>query len=128
MQPLAIDAASGQRRDEDGWNRVGHLLATLRPDELVSLSPNDILLRLFHEEDVRVFDPQPLRFECSCSRMRVANMLRSLGKTEVEAALAAEGSIGVTCEFCNRDYRFDEIDVAALFATPTPVPGSDTSH
>ena len=128
LQPLAIDSAAGQRRDEDGWNRVGHLLATLSADELVSLSPNDILLRLFHEEDARVFDPQPLRFECSCSRTRVANMLRSLGKDEVDAALAAEGSIGVTCEFCNRDYRFDAIDAAELFAAPTPVPGSDTAH
>lgn len=128
LQPLAIDAASGQRRDEDGWNRVSHLLATLSADELVMLPPTDILLRLFHGEDVRVFDPQPLRFECSCSRTRVANMLRSLGKDEVEASLAAEGSISVTCEFCNRDYRFDSIDAAELFAAPTPVRGSHSAH
>ncbi len=128
LQSLAIDAVAGQRRDEDGWSRAGHLLATLKSDELVSLPPNEILLRLFHEEDVRVFDPQPLRFECSCSRTRVANMLRSLGKVEVEASLASEGSIGVTCEFCNRDYRFDAIDAAELFAAPMPLPGSDTAH
>lgn len=128
LQPLAIDAAAGQRRDEDGWNRVGHLLATLTSDELVLLTPDEILLRLFHDEGVRVFDPRPLTFECSCSRTRVANMLRSLGKAEVEATLAAEGSIGVTCEFCNRDYRFDAIDAAELFVAETPVPGSTSAH
>lgn len=128
LQPLAVDAAAGHRRDEDGWNRVGHLLATLSASELVTLPPKEILLRLFHEEDVRVFDPRPLTFACSCSRTRVANMLRSLGQEEVEAALAVEGSIGVTCEFCNRDYRFDAIDAAELFVAPTPVPGTDTAH
>ena len=128
LQPLAVDASAGQRRDEDGWNRVGHLLATLSASELVSLPPNEILLRLFHEEDVRVFDPKPLAFQCSCSRTRVADMLRSLGQAEVDATLAAEGSIGVTCEFCNRDYRFDAIDAAELFVATTPVPGSGSAH
>lgn len=128
LQPLAVDAASGKRRDEDGWNRVGHLLSTLSPEELVSLPPNELLLRLFHEEGVRVFDPQPLKFQCSCSRTRVASMLRSLGKAEVEATLASEGSIGVICEFCNRDFRFDAIDAAELFVATPSAPGSGSRH
>lgn len=128
LQPLAVEGIVDQRRDEDGWNRACHLLATLSADELVMLAPSEILLRLFHEEGVRVFDPKPLRFACSCSRARVANMLRSLGQAEVEATLQAEESIGVTCEFCNRDYRFDAVDAAELFVATPPVPGSDSSH
>lgn len=128
LQPLAVEGVVDQRRDEDGWNRACHLLATLSAEELVTLAPNDILLRLFHDEDVRVFDPKLLRFECSCSRSRVANMLRSLGQAEVEATLEAEETIGVTCEFCNRDYRFDAVDAAELFVATPPVPGSDSAH
>ena len=128
LQPLATEGGTGQRRDEDGWNRINHLLGTLGSDELALLPPEQILLRLFHEEDVRVFDPQPLQFVCSCSRARVGNMLRSLGRDEVDATLAAEAEVSVTCEFCNAVYRFDPIDVAELFAVETAVPGSSKAH
>lgn len=128
LQPLASEGGTAHRRDEDGWNRINHLLATLTPAELSGLEPQQVLLRLFHEEGVRVFEPQPLRFACSCSRARVAGMLRSLGRDEVDAALQAEGAVSVTCEFCNRDYRFDPIDVAELFAVGNTVPGSTAAH
>lgn len=114
--------------DDDGWNRVGHLLATLSPDELLLLLPEQLLLRLFHDEAARVFDARPLQFACSCSRERVSAMLRSLGRDEVDAALAAEDPVLVACEFCNREYRFDAIDVAALFTGITGEAAAGTTH
>jgi len=114
--------------DADGWNRVGHLLATLRSDELLGLPPEQVLLRLFHEEGVRLQPAQPLAFECTCSRARVADMLRSLGRTESDSVLAEQGSVDVTCEFCNRRYVFDEADIAEVFADAPPDMDGPTRH
>ncbi len=114
--------------DEDGWNRIGHLLATLTPEELLDLPPERLLLRLFHEEGVRLQPAQPLVFGCTCSRTRVGDMLRSLGRTESEAVLAEQGTIETTCEFCNRRYVLDAADVAAVFASAPSTGTASTRH
>lgn len=108
--------------DED-WNRVLHLAGTLSPGELVQLPGSELLRRLFHEEDVRLFDPEPVFFQCTCSRERVSGILRSLGEREVRSVLEEQGSVEVRCEFCNRAYRFDAVDVAGLFTREPPPAG-----
>ena len=70
----------------------------------------------------------PLAFACSCSRERVGDMLRSLGRVECEETLAEQGSIQVDCEFCNRRYVFDAPDVAELFAAEPPTESGPTRH
>jgi molecular chaperone Hsp33 len=100
--------------DED-WNRVLTLAATLKPEELVELPHTELLRRLFHEEDLRLFEPDPVYFQCSCSRERVSGILRSIGAGEVREILAERGSVEVVCEFCNRAWRFDAVDVEGLF-------------
>ena len=101
--------------DSDTWFRASQLAATLKADELLNLDARLILHRLFHEEDLRVFESEHLRFQCSCSRIRVADMLRMLGREEVESVLAEQGKIEVQCEFCNQLYHFDPIDAAQLW-------------
>ncbi|MDR2013745.1 MAG: Hsp33 family molecular chaperone HslO [Rhodanobacter sp.] len=128
VQQIAGDggAAIG---DVDGWNRVCHLLATLMPTELLELPPQQILLRLFHEEGIRLQAAQPLAFGCTCSRERVEDMLRALGRGENDALLSEQGSIQVNCEFCNRRYVFDAHDIAAVFAVrPNDKPTIVTLH
>lgn len=114
--------------DADGWNRVDHLLSTLTDAELLDLAPEQVLLRLFHEEGVRLLPAQPLVFECTCSRERVGDMLRSLGREESVAVLAEQGSVQTSCEFCNRHYVFDEAEVNALFADEPPAESGGTRH
>lgn len=114
--------------DQDAWQRIGMLSDTVCADELLGLSARDIIHRLFHEEDVRVFDNEPVCFRCSCSRERVANMLRSLGHDEVNDILAEQGNIDVTCEFCNQHYSFDKVDAEQLFATAHPPETPKTRH
>lgn len=96
----------GASEDADAWNRVNQLAATLSSNELLQLPFATIVHRLFHEEDVRIFDPQPAHFECSCSRERVGGMLRMLGLDEVRSILAEQGRVEVGCEFCNQRYVF----------------------
>lgn len=115
--------------DEDAWNRAEHLASTVTGDELRTLLPAEILRRLFHEEDIRIFDPMTLRFACRCSRERVAAMLEGLGEAEMRETLAAEGLVEVHCDFCNAPYRFDAVDIEALFTDPvTRSPASNQSH
>jgi molecular chaperone Hsp33 len=114
--------------DADAWNRVGHLLASASENELLTLAPEILLYRLFHEENVRLHAARPLRFGCSCSRERVAAMLHSLGRAEAEAAVREDGVAEVTCEFCNTQYRFDRVDLEQVFRSGQDVPAAPTQH
>lgn len=114
-------------QDDEDWNRIVVLSETVSAEDLLELPAETLLHRLYHEEDRRVFEPESVRFACSCSRERVAEMLRSLGKDEVEDILAEQGRIEVHCEFCNAGYTFDAVDAAALFVE-SPHPGAQGIH
>ncbi len=126
VQKVAGAGGVGAGGDDDGWERVGHLLATLTAAELLDLPVETLLYRLFHEERVRLEPGRPLAFACSCSRERVEAMLRLLGREEGEAALDATGIVEVTCEFCGRPYRLDRIDLELVFAGGTGAPAPTT--
>ncbi|MFM7704182.1 MAG: Hsp33 family molecular chaperone HslO [Rubrivivax sp.] len=123
--------AGTQRRREDDiglnedFNRIAHLAATLTREELLGLDAETLLRRLFWEERVQRVEPLVPRFACTCSRLRVAGMLRGLGREEVDSILAERAAAEVGCEFCGQQYRFDAVDVGELF-TPAPdqPPGS----
>jgi molecular chaperone Hsp33 len=102
---------------EDAWRRVQLVAGTVTADELARLEDRELLRRLFAEDDVRMFQSAPAFFRCRCSRERVGNMLRALGREEVDSVLAEFGQVDVRCEFCSRSYRFDVVDATALFAT-----------
>jgi molecular chaperone Hsp33 len=96
---------------------------TVTRAELGQLDDQELLRRLFAEDDVRVFEPAPVYFRCRCSRERVENMLRALGREEVESVIAEFGQVEVRCEFCGRRHRLDAVDCASLFAAGAVVPG-----
>lgn len=125
---LFLQELPGQRKTEDGWNRLNHLADTVTEPELLNLPVDVLLRRLFHQEDLRVFDPEPVAFRCSCSRERIESVLKVMGREEVEASIQAEGNITVDCEFCNRQYRFDLVDVEALFAADHTHPAPRAKH
>lgn len=111
QQQLALD---------DAWQRVQLIADTLKPEELRDLTDREILRRLFNEDDLRLFDMAPVFFKCRCSRERVSSMLQSLGAPEVQSVLAEQGQVEVHCDFCNRAYQFDAVDVAQLFSQSVP--------
>jgi molecular chaperone Hsp33 len=112
---------------DDAWRRVQLIGDTLKREELSELSDREILRRLFNEDDVRLFEPQPVFFRCTCSHERVSGMLQSLGPEEVSGILADQGVVEVRCDFCNRAYQFDKVDVGRLFAAGV-VPNGSTLH
>ena len=126
IQKLPTDER--QVNDSDGWQRAAVLCGTLSDEELCEDGSELLLHRLFHEEQVRVFDAEPVRFHCSCSRERTDGMLEGLGKTEVDSIVDEQGTVEITCEFCDAVYNYDKVDVAALFkgvATEVVAPLAD---
>ena len=122
IQRLPVEGAGNlgaRHEDEIGlnehYNRIAHLAATLTREELLALDAETILRRLFWDETVRRFEPLRPRFACTCSRERVARMLRGLGRAELDGLLAERGEAEVGCDFCGTHYRFDAVDVGGLF-------------
>jgi molecular chaperone Hsp33 len=107
---------ASQAESDDAWRRIGLLTATLSPVELLDTPCDELLRRLFGEDDIRLFEGTPVFFQCSCSRERVAGILQALGAEEVHALLRERGDVEVRCEFCNRAWRFDAVDVGGLFS------------
>ena len=119
VQRLPEQVAEGREDEmEEDWRRTMLLLGTATEAELVDphLAPERLLLRLFHEEGVRVFRPLDLSFGCRCSRARVEAMLRRFPPDELEDMKEADGHLVVTCEFCSATYRFDAAELARLHA------------
>lgn len=111
LQKLPNDS---HNKDPDAWARLGHLAATTTSEELLHLEQHELLHRLFHEEPLRVFEPQLFKFGCTCSRERIANALASLGKEELKEALQDQGKLTTQCHFCNTNYIFTKDDLPEL--------------
>ncbi|MDO5057070.1 MAG: Hsp33 family molecular chaperone HslO [Lautropia sp.] len=103
------------------WEQLQALTDTLTREEMLNLAPEDVLRRLFWETGIEAYDLRKPVFSCSCSRDKVAGMLKMLGREEVGNILAEQaGAIQVNCEFCRLPYRFDEAQALALFDDGQP--------
>lgn len=105
------------RRDADGWNRILHLVATATAAEL-ALPAETLLGRLFPEETVRLFDPVPVSYHCPRDEEKVLDMLRSLGRDEVEEILEEHEQILIQDDICNHEYRYGSEVLETLFDPP----------
>ncbi len=114
--PEAESAAS------DAWQEAQWGLQRLGRRELLGQSAQANLAAIFPGHDVRLFGAVPVTFECRCNPARVAGVLRALGSEEIREVLREQGAVTVTCEFCQRPYSFDSIDIEALFADSTDGP------
>ncbi|NEX22531.1 Hsp33 family molecular chaperone HslO [Thiorhodococcus mannitoliphagus] len=116
---LLLQKMPNEDAEDEDWERVEMLADTLTTGELRDLPTQELLYRLFNEETVKLFEPEPMSFRCGCSRSRIEDTVKMLSEAEVDSILAEQGAIEVTCEFCNREYRFDSVDTRQLFASPT---------
>ena len=114
--------------DEDAWNRATTIGETITEQELLTLPARDIIHRLYHQEDIRLFEERPTAFRCSCTRERVTSMLRLLGREEVLSILSERGEVEVACEFCGRQYVFDPVDAEQVFASEIQTRAGQTKH
>jgi len=115
--------------DDQAWRRASDG-ATALDDAALFGAPDTaaLLQQAFASDDVRLFRPRSARFACSCNAQRVANALRLIGRDEVESILAEQGTVGVTCEFCNRHYALDAAQARALFDGAAAADSAPTRH
>jgi len=114
--------------DQDAWDRIEILANTITSQEILDLDAEQLLHRLFHEEQVRLFDAEPVAFYCRCSRPVIERTLRAMGRTELEDILQEQGAIEVDCEFCGKHYSFDPVDVEAILVPDGVSTPSSTRH
>jgi molecular chaperone Hsp33 len=123
---------AAEEEDLETWTRAVMLGNTLKKDELLSTDIATLMKRLFWEETIRVFDPAHPQFYCGCTREKVGDMLKMLGRGEVDSALAELGKLDINCDFCGKHYGFDAVDCAQLFAggiaADAVMPPGDVKH
>lgn len=100
---------------EEFWNYATKIGQTITSDELLNLPNKEILHRLYHETEIRLLIEKTAQFKCRCNSTKMANVLKMLGKEDVNQLLQEFPQIEVICDFCNQKYYFDSIDIALLF-------------
>jgi len=108
-----LPAAEGS--DGDAWDRLSHLASTLKDEELLQLNNETILHRLYHDEEVRLYDEEELRFACTCSKERIGNAISQMGLEELMDVIAEQGKVSVDCQFCLQHYSFNKEQIGDLF-------------
>lgn len=128
LQSLPAEGGKTEGADPDAWSRAVTLAQTITSEELLTLGPDDVLRRLFWQEPLEHYPAMSPRFSCTCSRERIGRMLVSLGRGEVDSIIDEQGSVTVTCEFCNRRYTFDAVDAAQLFTSGNTAQADDATR
>ncbi|WP_392566246.1 Hsp33 family molecular chaperone HslO [Utexia brackfieldae] len=114
---MLLQVLPAEDRQEDAFEHLITLTETVKSEELFTLSAEEVLYRLYHQEHVRLFDDQPVEFKCSCSRERCEASLMTLPAAEIDQILAEDGNIDMHCDYCNNHYIFDQMDIAELRQT-----------
>lgn len=125
--PASWAGTGDDTSEEPAWQRLLTLADTLQPEELLGKDSETLIHQLFWENDLLAFPAQAIRWHCPCTRQRVADMLRSLGREEIDAILAEQDHVHVDCNFCGKPYDFDAVDCAALFIDTDVQPGDPST-
>jgi molecular chaperone Hsp33 len=128
VQKVPGAAHADESELEETWQDAQKGIQKLSPADLLACPVEELLERGFAEHDMRLFRGAPVQFECRCNQGRVSGLLRALGAEEVRDILQEQGAVTVTCEFCHRPYRFEPVDIEALFGDPADVRGSPSIH
>lgn len=117
---ILLQVMPAQNAQAQDFEHLATLADTIKAEELFGLPANDVLWRLFHEEEVTVYDPQNVEFKCTCSRERCADALRTLPDEEVDSILADDGEIDMHCDYCGSHYVFNAMDIAEIRNNASP--------
>ncbi|MGH8482710.1 MAG: Hsp33 family molecular chaperone HslO [Nevskiaceae bacterium] len=130
LRGLLIQRLPARKDEEDAthWQHLQSLFSTLSPDELAATPTDELVLRLFPGEDIRVFQPRPVALVCRCSHASISTMLVSLGRKELESLVRERGEVEVTCEFCGKSYRYSAAEMQKLFEATEARAGAATRH
>ncbi|GAB7260842.1 MULTISPECIES: Hsp33 family molecular chaperone HslO [Dickeya] len=108
---MLLQVLPAQHGNREDFDHLTQLTATVKAEELFGLPANDVLYRLYHQENVTLYEPQPVVFKCHCSRERCADALMTLPADEVSDILAQDGQIDMHCDYCGSHYLFNAQDI-----------------
>ncbi len=117
LQQLPVSATPELSQRDEQWQHACSLAATTKSGELLTLSAEQLLHRLYHEDPARMFDPSEVVFRCTCSRERTLGALATIDPAELQDILLEQGKITMDCEFCNQQYQYSEDDISKLHAS-----------
>ncbi len=104
----------------EDFEHLEQLTATVKNEELFTLPANELLYRLYNQDSVRLYEPQPVEFHCGCSRERSGAAIITVERAEINDILAEEGSVSLHCDYCGTSYSFDEAEITELYAQAAP--------
>lgn len=116
LQQLPPQRVQDQAQRSEDWTRLMLLGDTASSQELLTLSPVELLSRLYHQEDIRLLDEKAVDFFCSCSESRMANALISLGETELDALFGETPTITMNCDICATERSFTRQSLADVLS------------
>jgi molecular chaperone Hsp33 len=111
LQIVPTTSESSNVHENPDFEHVATIANTISSEEILTLDHKDMINRLYHEELIRIYEPQKIEFSCDCSRQRSASALKSVDKDELLSIVAEDGHVKMDCQFCHAVYLFDEIDV-----------------
>ncbi|WP_042861367.1 Hsp33 family molecular chaperone HslO [Dickeya sp. NCPPB 3274] len=111
---MLLQVLPAQHGNREDFDHLTQLTATVKSEELFGLPAEEVLYRLYHQENVTLYEPQPVAFHCHCSRERCADALMTLSADEVNDILAQDGQIDMHCDYCGSHYLFSPQDIADL--------------
>ncbi|HAT3917211.1 TPA: Hsp33 family molecular chaperone HslO [Kluyvera ascorbata] len=117
---MLLQVMPAQNAQAEDFEHLAALTDTIKAEELFTLPANDVLWRLYHEEEVTLYDPQGVEFKCTCSRERCAGALKTLPDEEINSILEEEGEIDMHCDYCGSHYVFNAMDIAEIRNDASP--------
>jgi molecular chaperone Hsp33 len=111
LQVLPVD----KEKSEQDFTHLEALSNTIKDEELLDLDAQTVLMRLYHEDNPQLFEPQEINFVCGCSRDKTINALVNVGQEDLLAQIAEQGEVNISCHYCLKNYRFDEQEIKAIF-------------
>lgn len=112
--PQAADSSIGNEESQAAFEHVTALVGTLKPEEAFELEHQDLLYRLFHQDEVSIYPPKSLQFQCSCSRERNMAALTTLDPAELVGIIEEQGDIEMICDFCSNKEIFTKQQIMEL--------------
>jgi molecular chaperone Hsp33 len=103
---LLPDSGDKEQQQAD-FEHLCQLTNTIKPEEIFSLAAEDLLYRLYHQEEVRLFEPQAVTYKCSCSEEKCLSAISQIAPSELESILVEQGSVSMTCDYCITTYKFE---------------------
>ncbi|WP_286264512.1 Hsp33 family molecular chaperone HslO [Thalassotalea atypica] len=109
---LLPDSGNKEQQMSD-YDHLCQLTNTIKPNEIFSLEAQDLLHRLYHAEEVRIFEPQSVSYSCSCSEEKCLNAISQFNPIELKKLIEEQGNVSMTCDYCQTTYAFDESQLSS---------------